>query len=95
MHVLDALGNPTRRTILRRLKSRPMSVREIARGFSVSRPAISRHLAILEESGLVEAKAVGTRNVYSVRVQGLSTVRAFVDEFWSAALERLKSLEPQ
>jgi DNA-binding transcriptional ArsR family regulator len=93
MHPLDALGNPTRREILRRLRYKPMSVREIADGFPVSRPAISRHLAVLEETGLVENITVGTRNLYSVRVQGFQDVRAYLDEFWSVALARLEALD--
>lgn len=93
MHALDALGNPTRREILRRLRARPLSVHEIASRFPVSRPAISRHLAVLEETGLVEVTAVGKKNVYSVRVQGFATVRTFLDEFWNTALARLEALD--
>ena len=93
MHPFDALGNPTRREILRSLQYKPLSVREIAKGFPVSRPAISRHLAVLEASGLVETTAVGTTNLYAVRVQGLASVRNFLDEFWSVALARLEALE--
>ena len=93
MHALDALGSPIRREILRRLRSRPCSVQELAKGFKVSRPAISRHLAVLEESRLVEARAEGARNLYSVRVQGFASVREFLDEFWSAALAQLEALD--
>jgi DNA-binding transcriptional ArsR family regulator len=93
MHPLDALGNATRREILRRLRYKPMSVREIADGFTVSRPAISRHLALLEATGLVALTSVGASNVYAVRVQGFADVRAYLDEFWSVALERLEALD--
>ncbi|MBC7842052.1 MAG: winged helix-turn-helix transcriptional regulator [Gemmatimonadaceae bacterium] len=93
MHPLDALGNPTRREILRRLRYKPLSVQEIADGFPVSRPAISRHLSVLEATGLVDTTSVGTRNVYSVRVQGFQDVRAYLDEFWSVALARLEALD--
>ncbi len=93
MNPLDALGNPTRREILRRLRYKPLSVGEIASGFAVSRPAISRHLAVLESSGLVETVSIGASNVYSVRVQGFASVRAFLDEFWADAMARLEALD--
>src|SRR5437899_3943561 len=81
MHVLDALGNPVRRAILQELRAGPRSVGEIAAGLPISRPAVSRHLRVLEDAGLVQAREQGTRNVYSVRMHGFSSVRAFVDEF--------------
>jgi DNA-binding transcriptional ArsR family regulator len=93
MHPLDALGNPLRREILRRLRARPRSVQELAKGFKVSRPAISRHLAVLEQSQLVEARAVGARNLYAVRVQGFASVREFLDQFWGVALARLAAID--
>jgi DNA-binding transcriptional ArsR family regulator len=89
---LDALGNPVRREILRRLKARPLSVGELAAKLPVSRPAVSRHLRLLDEAGLVESRAEGTRSVYVVRVEGLAPVRDFLDEFWDAALARLQEL---
>ena len=92
MHALDALGNPTRRAILRKLRSSPLSVGELAAKFPVSRPAVSRHLRLLEEAGLVESKGEGARTLYSVRVQGLASVREFLDEFWDTALARLEQL---
>lgn len=92
MHALDALGNPTRRTILRTLQRSPLAVGELATRFPVSRPAISRHLRLLEEAGLVEQRPHGTRTVYAVRVQGLASVHEFVDEFWETALSRLEEL---
>lgn len=95
MHPLDALGNPTRREILRRLSYKPQSVHELAAGFPVSRPAISRHLALLEATGLVETSSVGTSNIYAVRVQGFADVRSFIDEFWRVALTRLERLESE
>ena len=95
MHPLDALGNPTRREILQRLRYKPMSVQEIADGFTVSRPAISRHLAVLEETGLVETTSAGARRLYSVRMQGFNGVRQFLDEFWSVAMARLEALGPK
>jgi DNA-binding transcriptional ArsR family regulator len=92
MHALDALGSPVRRAILRELRRAPLSVKDIARKFPVSRPAISRHLRLLEDAGLVEARAEGTRSLYAVRVQGFASVRDFLDEFWDAALARLEEL---
>jgi DNA-binding transcriptional ArsR family regulator len=58
----------------------------------VSRPAISRHLSVLQEAGLVEVREVGTRNIYSIRMQGFASVREYVDDFWDAALARLEQL---
>jgi DNA-binding transcriptional ArsR family regulator len=95
MHVLDALGNSMRRAILRELRAGPRSVAEIAAGLPVSRPAVSRHLRVLEEAGLVQAKENGTRNLYSVRMQGFASVRDFVDQFWETALTRLEELSRQ
>jgi DNA-binding transcriptional ArsR family regulator len=92
MHVLDALGNPLRRAILHELRSGPRSVGEIAAGLPVSRPAVSRHLRALEEAGLVRAREEGTRNIYSVHMQGFASVREFVDAFWDTALARLQEL---
>ena len=92
MHALDALGNPVRRDILVALRERPLAVNEIAARFNVSRPAISRHLRLLEDAKLVETRADGTRSIYSVRVQGFRAVRDFIDEFWDTALERLATL---
>ena len=92
MHALDALGNPVRRDILVALRERPLSVNEIAARFEVSRPAISRHLRLLEGAELVETRSEGTRSIYSVRVQGFRTVRDFIDAFWDTALDRLATL---
>lgn len=92
MHALDALGSPVRRKILRELKRGPASVADIAAKFPVSRPAISRHLAMLQKAGLVETRAAGARHVYAVRMKGFASVRDFVDEFWDTALARLEEL---
>ena len=92
MHALDALGNPTRRTILRTLQRSPLAVGELATRFPLGRPAISRHRRLLEEAGLVEQRPHGTRTVYAVRVQGLASVHEFVHEFWETALSRLEEL---
>src|SRR5687768_12421852 len=92
MHALDALGNPVRRNILLVLRDRPLAVHEIASRFPVSRPAISRHVRLLEEAGLVESSWQGRECLYSVRLQGFRTVREFLDGFWDVALERLAQL---
>lgn len=92
VHALDALGNPVRRQILRSLRVSPQSVGELAAKLPVSRPAVSRHLRLLDRAGLVEARAQGARSVYAVRVQGFASVRAFLDEFWDTALARLEEL---
>ncbi|MGP0091247.1 MAG: ArsR/SmtB family transcription factor [Xanthobacteraceae bacterium] len=92
MHVLDALGNPVRRAILHELRAGPLSVGEIAAGLPVSRPAVSRHLRVLEDAGLVQTREEGTRNIYSIRLHGFASVREFVDDFWNTALDRLEEL---
>ncbi|MEZ5925581.1 MAG: metalloregulator ArsR/SmtB family transcription factor [Hyphomicrobiaceae bacterium] len=92
IHALDALGNPTRRQILQELRRRPLSVGEIAERLPVSRPAVSRHLRVLQEAGLVSAREDGTRNIYTIRLTGFANVRSFLDEFWDVALARLEEL---
>lgn len=92
MNALDALGNPTRREILAALRRSPMPVGALARRFSVSRPAISRHLRVLQEAGLVVPEERGTQNVYAVRVQGFRAVRDYIDSFWDVALSQLEEL---
>src|SRR5262249_28092022 len=92
IHAMDALGNPVRREILRRPRPAPLSVGELAAKLPVSRPAVSRHLSILDDAGLVEARRDGTRSVYAIRMQGFASVRAFLDEFWDVAMARLAEL---
>ena len=78
--------------MLRALRARPMTVGELAKRFPVSRPAVSRHLRVLEAAGLVETKSEGKHSVCVVRVEGLAPVRAYLDEFWEAALIRIQEL---
>jgi DNA-binding transcriptional ArsR family regulator len=92
MHALDALGSPVRREILTRLRARPATVGEIASRFSVSRPAISRHLATLQKAGLVTSQAAGASTIYALRLEGFAPVRAYLDSFWDTALARLEEL---
>lgn len=89
--VLDALGDPTRRTIFKRLRGGARSVRELAEGMDVSRPAVSQHLAVLKAARLVTDRADGTRRLYTVDRRGIQTVRNWLDGFWDNALEAFKA----
>jgi DNA-binding transcriptional ArsR family regulator len=86
--VLEALGDGTRRAILERLRAGPQPVVEIARGLPVGRPAVSQHLKVLKEAGLVIDQAVGTRRLYRVDPDGLKDLEDYARSFWSAALTR-------
>ncbi len=88
--VLDALGDPTRRRIFESLKTGPRSVGELAGGLPVSRPAVSQHLRVLKEAGLVSDRKDGTRRVYRVAPDGLLLLRDYFDSFWTEALERFR-----
>jgi DNA-binding transcriptional ArsR family regulator len=83
---LGALGDPTRRAIFERLAERPRSVRELADALPVSRPAVSQHLKVLKQSGLVADRAEGTRRVYRVEPAGVAALRAYLDQMWDAVL---------
>ena len=83
---MDALGDPTRRAILERLRGGAKAVGELADGLPVSRPAVSQHLRVLEEAGLVVARKHGTRRLYRLDPDGLDELRAALDSFWSDAL---------
>src|SRR5215475_5803565 len=82
-----ALSDPTRRRVFERLQSGGRSVGEIARGLPVSRPAVSQHLKVLKEAGLVADRAEGTRRVYHIDPNGLAAMRAWLDQFWGLALQ--------
>lgn len=88
--VLDALGDPTRRLVFTRLRSRARSVSEIAEGMDVSRPAVSQHLRVLKSARLVMDRAEGTRRLYSVDPRGIKAVRGWLDGFWDEALFAFK-----
>jgi DNA-binding transcriptional ArsR family regulator len=88
--VLDALGDPTRRAVLELLQGGAKPVGEIARGLPVSRPAVSQHLRVLKEAGLVRDRADGTRRLYSVDAAGLSALRAYLETYWDSALAAFK-----
>lgn len=89
--VLDALGNQVRRDILGLLKEGPMRVGDIADRFPISRPAVSKHLRILEDAGLVEYTPNGTRNVFRLRLSGFHMARAYLESFWDEALANFQS----
>jgi DNA-binding transcriptional ArsR family regulator len=88
--VLDALGDPTRRAVLELLRDGPRPVGEIARHLPVSRPAVSQHLRVLKEAGLVRDRQDGTRRLYRVDAEGLSALRAYLESYWDAALVAFK-----
>jgi DNA-binding transcriptional ArsR family regulator len=86
-----ALADPTRREVFERLSGGPMAVGELAKGLPVSRPAVSQHLRVLKEAGLVTDRPEGARRVYQIDPQGLGQIRAWLDQFWDAALEAFKA----
>jgi DNA-binding transcriptional ArsR family regulator len=87
---LKALGEPRRVEILQLLRAGPRTVGEIAAQVDVSQQAVSQHLAVLGQAGLVEARREGTRSIYAVRPEGFAPVQAFVRSFWGPRLETLK-----
>jgi DNA-binding transcriptional ArsR family regulator len=82
-----ALSDPTRRKVFQRLQRGGRSVGEIARDLPVSRPAVSQHLKVLKDAGLVTDRAEGTRRVYHIDPKGLGAMRAWLDQFWDVALQ--------
>lgn len=90
-----ALADPTRRQIFERLAERPRAVGELAEGLPVSRPAVSQHLKVLKEAGLVADRAVGNRRIYRMDDRGLGDLRAYLDFFWNQALAAFKTAVEQ
>ena len=90
-HAMDALGDRTRRAIFEQLSAGPRSVGEIAEHLPVSRPAVSQHLRVLKEVGLVTERRNGTRRIYRLDPDGLAQVRDYFDRFWDAALAEFKA----
>ncbi len=88
---MDALGDRTRRAIFEQLSQGPRAVGEIAEDLPVSRPAVSQHLRILKEAGLVAERREGTRRIYRLDPDGLAQVRDYFDRFWDAALADFKA----
>jgi DNA-binding transcriptional ArsR family regulator len=92
---MDALGDPTRRAIFERLGEGPRAVGELASELPVSRPAVSQHLKVLKEAGLVVDTAQGTRRLYRLDPDGVGAVRAYFDTFWNQALAAFKAAVEQ
>ena len=89
--VLDALGDSTRRLVFKRVRERTRSVREIAEGMHVSRPAVSQHLKVLKRAGLVVVHVEGTRRLYAISTRGVETLRDWLDGLWNEALFAFKA----
>jgi DNA-binding transcriptional ArsR family regulator len=84
---LATLADPTRRAIFERLAAKPHSVGELAHGLPVTRPAVSQHLKVLKDAGLVTDAAQGTRRVYRIDPHGLGEIRKWFDQFWDRQLD--------
>jgi DNA-binding transcriptional ArsR family regulator len=87
---LKAIAEPRRRRILTLVRDGELSAGEIAAHFDVTRPAVSQHLNVLKEAGLVSERRNGTRRLYRARPEGLAELKAFLEEFWDERLETLK-----
>ena len=92
---MDALGDPTRRAIFEQLANGPKAVGQIADELPVSRPAVSQHLKVLKQAGLVTDRAQGTRRLYQLNPQGIQDLRAYFDQFWNQALASFKEAVEQ
>jgi DNA-binding transcriptional ArsR family regulator len=92
---LAALGDPTRRAIFELVAERPRAVVDLARAVPVSRPAVSQHLRVLKESGLVVDRPEGNRRIYTADPDGLAELRAYLERFWTTALESFKAIVEQ
>ena len=89
--VIAALADPTRREVFERLRGGPRAVGEIAAALPVSRPAVSQHLRVLKEAGLVTDRPAGNRRVYQLDPDGVGALRAYLDRFWNRALTAFKA----
>jgi DNA-binding transcriptional ArsR family regulator len=92
---LTALADPTRRGIFERVVERPSAVVDLARHLPVSRPAVSQHLRVLKDAGLVVARPDGNRRIYQADLEGLTELRSYLEQFWSKALLSYKELVEQ
>jgi DNA-binding transcriptional ArsR family regulator len=92
---LNVLGDPTRRAIFERLADGPHAVGDIARELPVSRPAVSQHLKVLKDAGLVRDRQVGTRRLYRLDPAGVGAIRAYFDQLWTHALAAFKDAVEQ
>jgi DNA-binding transcriptional ArsR family regulator len=91
----NALGDPTRRTIFKKLQNGPLPVVAIAKGLTVSRPAVSQHLKVLREAQLINISSQGAQNIYEIDPKGIIAMRDYLDQFWNEALDRFKQLAEQ
>ena len=91
--IFTALSNPVRRSILERLRDNPSSVRALADHYPYSQPAISQHLKMLKDAGLVEDTAEGTRRIYRVRPEGLGLLKTYLERHWRSVLLSLDEEE--
>jgi DNA-binding transcriptional ArsR family regulator len=91
----SALADPTRLTLLERLSARPCAVVDLARDLPVSRPAVSQHLRVLKDAGLVVDRPLGNRRIYAINPDGLSRLRAELDRFWTSTLAAYKAAVEQ
>src|SRR6478672_10604380 len=89
-HGFSALADPTRRTIFERVADRPSAVGELAGELPISRPAVSQHLRVLKDAGLVVDEPDGTRRIYRVDPEGVVALRGYLDQFWNQALANFK-----
>ena len=89
---LSALADPTRMAVFERVAERPRGVGELADGLPVSRPAVSQHLKVLKEAGLVTAEKQGRARIYRIDPQGLGALRAWLDQQWDQSLAAFKAL---
>jgi DNA-binding transcriptional ArsR family regulator len=89
-HVLDALGDGTRRAIFEHLAEEPSAVGDLAARLPVSRPAVSQHLKVLKAAGLVRDEQIGTRRIYSLEPSGLDGLRDYLERFWNVQLHSFK-----
>lgn len=91
----EALGDPSRRAIVACLAERPRAVGELAEALPISRPAVSQHLKVLKEAGLVTDRAVGTRRVYRLNPAGIAALRDQLETFWNRALDGYQDVVQQ
>ena len=95
LSALGALGDPTRRAIFEYLSERPSAVGELSSHFPVTRPAVSQHLKVLKDAGLVASHRDGNRRIYRLDPGGLAEMRAYLDRFWDCALTTFKTVVEQ
>jgi len=89
--IFTALADPTRRQIFENLRDRPKTVGELAKGQTVSRPAVSQHLRVLQDAHLVSAEPQGNRRLYSIKREGLKELKDYLDCFWSDAFSAYRA----